>query len=112
MEAYHFIGPVLAALTALSLGGMALIGVRMWSRRPRHLTEEDMAAMRGRLGEDIREEVTRALCDRDDHDVSRYRSLIFDLYPITAAIVSFRHEFRKTKGRSGIQGSEQSLRAA
>ena len=65
MEAYHFIGPVLAALTAVSLGGMALVGVRIWARRPRSLTEEEMADVRRRLRDDIREEVTQAFSDRD-----------------------------------------------
>ena len=61
MEPYHLIGPVLAAITAISLGGMALVCVRMWVSRNRGLNANEMADLREQLREDVRDEVSLAL---------------------------------------------------
>jgi hypothetical protein len=62
----ELIAPLLAVGTALSLGGMALVGVRMWVNRIRRsdsarLTDE----ICDRLREEFREEITLALERRE-----------------------------------------------
>ena len=60
-----FIGPVLAAGTALALGAMALVGLRIWTRRlPGVNTGEIAEAVSRQLKDEIRDEVARALDDR------------------------------------------------
>ncbi len=66
MDPYELIPPLLAVVTALSLGGMALLGIRMWSRRlPGSDPKELAKSIREELREDIRDEVARALESRD-----------------------------------------------
>ena len=65
MEPYMLIGPVLAAGTALALGAMALVGIRIWARRGGGANVEEIAEAVGRqLKNEIRDEVARALDDR------------------------------------------------
>ncbi len=62
----ELLNPLLAVITALSLGGMALLGIRMWVRRiPKSDPDELADAISRRLRSDIREEVDRALEARD-----------------------------------------------
>ena len=66
VDPFELIPPLLAVVTALSLGGMALIGIRMWTRRlpgsdPKELAE----SIRQELQQDIRDEVAKALESRD-----------------------------------------------
>jgi uncharacterized Zn finger protein len=56
---------LLAVGTALSLGGMALVGIRMWvSRFPKPDLDELAEAISERLRQEIREEVSGALESR------------------------------------------------
>lgn len=62
----ELLNPLLAVITALSLGGMGLLGIRMWVRRtPKSDPDELAEAISRRLRSDIREEVDRALDARD-----------------------------------------------
>jgi hypothetical protein len=66
VDPFDLIPPLLAVVTALSLGGMALIGIRMWTRRLPGLNPKELAdSIRKELQQDIRDEVARALESRD-----------------------------------------------
>lgn len=62
----ELLNPLLAVITALSLGGMALLGVRMWVSRIGKPSPDELAdAISQRLRDDIREEINLALAARD-----------------------------------------------
>ncbi len=62
----ELLNPLLAVITALSLGGMALLGIRMWVGRTAKSDPDELAeAISRRLRSDIKEEVDRALEARD-----------------------------------------------
>jgi hypothetical protein len=62
----ELLNPLLAVATALSLGGMALVGIRMWVNRIAKPDPDKLAdAISRKLREDVREEITRAMESRD-----------------------------------------------
>jgi hypothetical protein len=66
VDPFELIPPLLAVVTTLSLGGMALLGIRMWTRRlPGSDPKELAKSLREELRQDIRDEVARALESRD-----------------------------------------------
>ncbi len=62
----ELLNPLLAVVTALSLGGMALLGIRMWVNRIGKSNPDELAdAISRRLRDDIREEINLAMEARD-----------------------------------------------